>query len=315
MCQKHILCDNRKNHRGKCNKKLALTRQVLLIECVDDDPADLEDFASGPEVQGSFFSQTRLLPDNSAVVEAPVGSPKVLKDLQLPFTWSVTDASAWEQMLSSLMPHPQGRWPKSTCTRLVQDVVAQRSKVSSGPFKGNTIRHATTLDEVHALLPHIKWSSLSSCLDPMSGTNTISSVLQSSPDARHVRVYSNDWDDAVPADSHDDALQPRTWVRWASRWTADAVVTSPYFAFLDLLVPLMLLFVPVLIVHVPSTWLFSATPQRRRWLQEQYTAGRLHIVSNLPRGAPGPWRCCWAIFTQSSELLQAVVVRPAGICF
>lgn len=65
----------------------------------------------------------------------------------------------------------------------------------------------------------------------MSGANTISTALRSSQAARHMNVFSNDWDDAVLADSHDDALQPRSWVHWVARLNIEAVITSPYFAF------------------------------------------------------------------------------------
>ena len=321
MCQKTSECDKRDNHRGRCNAKLSLSQQVLLLE--DEQEVDLYSIILAKDsvsveskesvAEAETCSHENL--DSDLMMQAPVGVPEILQRHQVPFTWMVSDSDAWSQMLQSLMPHPQGRWPKSTCTRLVKDVQAQRSRLRYGPFQGNRIRHATVPEEVYALLPHIKWKSLSTCLDPMSGTNTISTVLQSSSSTRHVRVFSNDWDDSMQSDSHDDALQPRSWVKWAARWAVDAVITSPYFAFLDVMVPLMLLFVPVLIVHVPSTWLFSATQQRRRWLQEQYSAGKIHVISNLPRGAPGPWRCCWVVFTQTSDLLKAVVVDPAGLSF
>ena len=289
------------------NNDLSLPENMLLLRADPLSPG-FDAFVVVADTAG------RLV-DSAPQTEAPLRQLKRLEDLQLPFTWTITDPDVWNQMLSRLMPHPRGRWPKSTCTRLVKDAKLQESYLVDGPFKGNRVRHITLPEEIHALVPHIKWNSLTSCLDPMSGTNAISAVLRSLKSTRHVRVITNDWDETMQADMHDDALQPRSWMRWSVDRAIDAVITSPYFGFLDLVVPLMFLFVPILIVHVPSTWLFSATPQRRYWLQEQYDAGRLHVISNLPRGAPGPWRCCWVVLTHDSDLMKAVVVKPDGLSF
>ena len=311
MCQKTPDCNRKDNHRGECNAKLSQDGQLLLLE--DEQEIDLNSIILATDSLEP--TNSKLLTYTSTSVQAPVGTPAILRENRLPFTWIITDSDAWGQILHSLMPHPRGRWPKSTCTRLVNESEAQTSLLVRGPFQGNRIRHATVPDEVNALILHVKWNSFTTCFDPMNGTNTISSVIHSSNSTRHLRVHTNDWDSSVDADSHDDALQPRNWVHWTTRWNIDVVVTSPYFAFLDVMVPLMILFVPVVIVHVPSSWLFSATPQRRLWLQEQYSSGRIHIITNLPRGAPGPWRCCWVVFAQTNELLRATLVHPSGLSF
>ena len=80
---------------------------------------------------------------------------------------------------------------------------------------------------------------------------------------------------------------------------------------MDLAVPLMARFCPILFVHVPCKWVFSATETRSRWLQDLKDEGRLHLIANLPRGSAGPWRCYWLVILQHPEQRLEVMQNAA----
>ena len=110
----------------------------------------------------------------------------------------------------------------------------------------------------------------------------------------------------MDANSHKDALQPGNWVQWM-RLGVRAVVTSPFFAMLDLAVPLMVAACEVVMVHVPGSWTVNAPEPRATWLAELTAQGRVQFVANLPKGNAGREKCCWMCIFRTRELKQEVM--------
>ena len=219
-------------------------------------------------------------------------------------TWDIGSADDWGHMLQYYMPHPTG-WNQGVLTKIAHKVSDQAYPQEGRP----RIRHLTTPEEVRHLIPHIKWDKLKIGLDPWSGTSTIARELKDTKSSRHIRMFLNDIDPETTANDHKDALQPKNWVRWKRYFKQDFVITSPYFGALDIAVPVMAQYTKVLLVHVPGTWIFSATPQRRAWLTSLTDDGRLRVIMNLPRGNAGAWRSCWMIITDCKEQMAEVATN------
>ena len=113
---------------------------------------------------------------------------------------------------------------------------------------------------------------------------------------------------AVPR--HADALQPGFYRRAQAEQAIDAVVTSPWFAALDLALPLAVLAArAVACVHVPGHYITDAHPARVHYLRELMREGRLHVLWNLPKGPMGR-RCGWVIVFATPQLANWLI-RPA----
>ena len=151
--------------------------------------------------------------------------------------------------------------------------------------------------------------------DPWAGEATIERVLQAR--LPHLQVVGNEIDPRCKAHTSLDALQPENWERWRcgvgpQRRPYDAIVCSPYFPALDLAIPLMLQFTDVLFVHVQCTYVFSATDYRNAWFKELSDAGTMRIITNLPRGNSGAWKCCWLCIFRTRQLAQDIMKGRSG---
>ena len=157
----------------------------------------------------------------------------------------------------------------------------------------------------NALLDFLDISHLGRVIDPWSGLGTVAQGF-----ARHgIRVHTNDVEPARAADTHMDALQPGFYRMSRARVGLDAVVTSPWFATLDLALPLAVLAArTAACIHVPGHYITDAHPARATYLMRLIGEGRLHMLCNLPKGAMGR-RCVWIIIFASSAL-KDVLVRP-----
>jgi hypothetical protein len=240
---------------------------------------------------------------SNAAVRQGMGVPP-----KMPAFWDTSQPCAWAQMLEILMPG--STWAKVTLTNK-----AKAAQLTAAPedskFAGQSVRHRTSASEIAALIPHIKWDALQRGFDAWSGDNAIKHALQEHDDTRHIRILTNDIDPGTRANGHKDALQPGHWEKWMRFWKPQFLICSPLFMMMDLAVPLMARFCPILFVHVPCTWVFSATETRSRWLQDLKDEGRLQIIANLPRGSAGPWRCCWLIILQHPEQRPEIMHNAA----
>ena len=207
----------------------------------------------------------------------------------LPDCWDLTSPSGVSQALSLLMP---GSNSPGHITRLARLLAADSRGAA-------LLRSVPTLDaEVQALLAALDFSRCGLVFDPWSGTGAVARAVRQ----LGLRAVSNDLNPAYAADLHADALQPALYhhVRRAYG-RIDAAVFSPWFAYLDLAVPLAVAFAAyVVCVHVPGGYLTDARPARQAWLRQLQRAGRLHIITGLPAGPMGR-RCVWlCIFADSA---------------
>jgi len=188
-------------------------------------------------------------------------------------------------MLKTLLP--ERKWDAGAVTRRAR-LVSAGMLLALGP---QPIRHQTAVAEISPLLKYVRWDQFSVAFDPWAGVGTIPRVLcEAYP---HLSAHGNELDPRCKAYSTLDALQPGNWALWRQDLQYDVVVCSPYFPALDLAVPLMMEFAPVLFVHVRVDWLFSSSVQRQEWLGRLDAAGRTVIIVNLPRGNSGSLSCCW----------------------
>jgi len=93
-----------------------------------------------------------------------------------------------------------------------------------------------------------------------------------------------------------DALQPGNYRTWRDKYgSCDAVITSPWFAVLDIAVPLAVMASRVVAcVHVPSYYLTDMTESRARYFRKLSLEGRLHVIGHLEHGPIGR-RCIWVL--------------------
>jgi len=149
----------------------------------------------------------------------------------------------------------------------------------------------------------VKW------LDPFCGTGTIAKVLRQ----KHLQVVNNDVNQLHPADYHSDALQPGFYKKMLQKHEYQAIITSPWWAVLDIAVPLLAAFAKeVAWVHVPSYWFFDATEARGRFLYTLQQQGRLLIVGGLARGPMGRRSMWLGIFADKPRRDKAVAVAHEG---
>ena len=222
--------------------------------------------------------------------------------------WDTSSPTEWAAMLQQVVP---GDWHSSTVTRKAR-AASSMVVTKEGKFKGKPMRHETTTAEIEALIPHVNWVNLKHGLDPWCGTQNIATTLTSHSQCSHLTLHNNDLDDKVKADTHLDALQHGNWNAWTRRKT-DFIITSPLYIMLDIAVPLMMLFSPILFVHVPGTWIFSATERRKKWLNTLRAEGRLQAIMNLPQGNAGPWRGCWLVITRHRQGREQLMVTQEDI--
>jgi hypothetical protein len=142
-------------------------------------------------------------------------------------------------------------------------------------------------------------------LEPFNGTGAISSALR----AVGHRVLTNDLSLVRPADLHLDALQPEFYTTVARQLAApiDAIVTSPWFAVLDIVLPLLVAAARVVVcVHVPGHYVSSGVEPRHQYLRQLQREGRLLVLFGLPRAATG-WRCAWLVIFRSAALKRQLL--------
>ncbi|KAK3258951.1 hypothetical protein CYMTET_32028 [Cymbomonas tetramitiformis] len=131
----------------------------------------------------------------------------------------------------------------------------------------------------------------------------ISEVMQK--EGPRLRFMNNDWNSQLGWPEARDALQLGNWRLWEEQYgQADAMVTSPWFAVLDLAFPLAVMFSRVVTwVHVPSHYMTDMAEHRAAYFRKLARAGRLHAIGHLEHGPIGPAGVCgcWCSATPRSE--------------
>jgi hypothetical protein len=210
--------------------------------------------------------------------------------------------SDFQQSLDLLMP---GVRTESILSRMCTALVRGMESVSD-------LQVVPTLQsEVFALMNCMQVPLDSTVLDPCAGQGGIVSALRS---LGYV-VKSNDVNPEHACDACEDAMQPVFY----KRHPADYIVCSPWFAMLDVFLPLMVAAsVKACFLHVPGHYYTSATPCRLSYLAALAAAGRLFVLTGLPVGPVGR-RCLWlCVFPDAASCRRhvrtgAVLEHGAGI--
>ncbi|XRB21863.1 hypothetical protein RI054_28g117120 [Pseudoscourfieldia marina] len=129
------------------------------------------------------------------------------------------------------------------------------------------------------LTEHVDMDEVEWILDPFAGTKAVAEHFK----GRGARVISNDLNPAHGAELAMNACQPAFWQHMAKQGL-EAVVCSPWFDCLDLVVPLMVgAAAKVVCVHVSYSF-YATMPRARAVLLKQWMdAGRVVVIGNLPR--------------------------------
>ena len=98
-------------------------------------------------------------------------------------------------------------------------------------------------------------------------------------------MVSNDANPQHGAQFAEDAGQVWFWKKLGERvGAAPAVVTSPWFELLDLVIPLMVRVSPIVVcVHVPYGYVTAAPEARHKYFRGLAEEGRLFMVVGLSR--------------------------------
>ena len=205
-----------------------------------------------------------------------------------PDTWDLSSSTGVNQALQALMPGPRA---DHRLTRLAQ-------LASVGMCNPHQLQVVCTEPvETQVLLKHLHSLAGYSLMDPFCGTGGIVNVLRQ----HDLVVSTNDLNPVHDADSHEDALQPCFY----KDKSVDVFVTSPYFAVLDLALPLMVHFAKVaVIVHVPGHYLYDPTEPRQRYFYSLIE--RMAVILGLPKGPLGR-RCAWLIIARSPSVLKGLL--------
>lgn len=199
--------------------------------------------------------------------------------------WDLTTRKGVHAALQMMMP---GQWAEGHVTRMHNQLTAINTAVAQG---GDTPLVRTTQDEVTALQQLVDFTQMGGVLDPWSGTGMVAAAFG----AAQVQVCSNDINPRQPADTHCDALQPTFYRQVARRIGLDAIVTSPWFAVLDLALPLAVMAArSVACIHVPGHFVTDAHPRRRAYLRALMHEGRVHMHF-LDKKGPMGRRCLWLL--------------------
>ncbi|KAK3274948.1 hypothetical protein CYMTET_16901 [Cymbomonas tetramitiformis] len=165
----------------------------------------------------------------------------------------------------------------------------------------------TVPQEVRRLAHEVTWEKITQVWDPWAGTGVIGKVM--SLEWPHLKVMNNDWNPQLKWHEALNALQPGNYRAWKEKYgVCDAVVTSPWFAVLDIALPLAVLASRVVAcIHVPSHYMTDMTESRAQYFRKLCHAGRLHVIGHLEHGPIGR-RCMWVMVFRN-PLTRARMLR------
>ena len=262
----------------------------ITYEDGDSETMDLEELQWVLNQQSEWLATIPKMRDVAAVLCSLRAVPH-----QQP--WDLSTADGVLRALELLMP---GQWPQKHASFLARRLPGGQAVDASQP-----LRHVPTLEtEVTALLDCVDFRGCARVLDPWSGDGAVARVFN----ARGLPVTTNDLDSQRAATWHEDALQPGFYSAMRARLgRLDALVFSSWFTFLDLALPLAASAADVVAcAHVPGHWLTDAPPPRQAWLRSLQSAGRLAIVTGLPRGPMGR-RCLWVCVFKTAQLRKRML--------
>jgi len=235
-----------------------------------------------------------LVANANSLLTVPTG-PQSLQ--QLPAEWDLSKSDVLRAALQGFMP---GHWDPTHVTKLSQGMTGG----VKAPQEFSELKCvATAAEEVEPLLGCLHMQHIHTVLEPFTGTGGIANVLRRS---KHV-VITNDLNPKHRALMHQDALQPGFYQRVLKITPIDMVICSPWFAHLDIALPLAVLTATKMVaVHIPAHYWTNATLARYAYLKPFFTTERAHFVWGLPRGPMG-MRCAWLCIFASSTLKQQLL--------
>jgi hypothetical protein len=211
-------------------------------------------------------------------------------------------------VMANLKRHMPGPWTKGHASRLFNCLPGNRNFLQSAT--GLPERVLTVTNEFTHLVDHVVFDKIKLALDPWSGTGSTAHTLRADTRTTHVNVILSDADYSVGADHYGNALDP-TFMNGLRAYYAnriDVIVTSPWFAMLDLALPTMInIATRAVFCHVPGHYLTNMPHGRRDWIRQLIREGRVHALSNLPVGPYGRacvWLCIFKTRADKSELLR-----------
>ncbi len=277
--------------RGKNSKERVWVKGILQYRGPEYAPLYLTaKFENGVQQQVRL-REARALIRNSTQVNMAVVNVPTLYDL--PDTWDLTQPEQTRTALETLMP---GTYDPAHVTKLAKAI---RETTNLAVMRCVE----TTTAEVDPLLAVMDFTTCFNILDPWSGTLGVSRAFR----AHNIHLLTNDINPAAHADFHADALQPHFYRSLRKAAPLDTIVMSPWFAFLDLAIPLAALAAEKCVcVHVPGHYFTNGFPARFRWLQSWADSDRLHFIWGLPRG-PAGMRCGWLMFFRTPEIKREMV--------
>jgi hypothetical protein len=192
--------------------------------------------------------------------------------------------------LRRLMPGP---WRQPHATRLFNRLPGQKDFLQ--PTTESPERVPTLPDEYTPLLARLRFSAVSSVVDPFCGSGSTAHQLHIWPQSRHVSVTLSDADFAVGAHLHGNALDTTYLAQLRTEHGPfDVVITSPWFTMLDLALPLLIMLAEkAVFCHVPGHYITNMPQGRKRWLRGLCTNRRVLAITNLPRSPMGFFSCLW----------------------
>jgi hypothetical protein len=214
----------------------------------------------------------------------------------LPPQLKLNESSSLQAVLQMFMP---GHWDKAHVTKLSQHMPGGSKflHVRNSPNPGVPACVATGEQELAPLLECTRFSPSYVFLDPWSGTGGISSVLA----GLGYTVITNDINPNTPAELHQDALQPAFYQKLLRVTPVDVIILSPWFAFLDVAIPLAVLAASVCVcVHIPGHYFTNAVMPRYAYLKPYFQLDTAHFVWGLPRGPMG-MRCAWLLLFRTKK--------------
>jgi hypothetical protein len=231
------------------------------------------------------FVKHRLVASSAAAAQLPPEEAR---------TWEYSSATEVHAALQALMPGP---WAPKHVTRLSKLIDQALSQPHLAPLA------PTDIAEVQPLLAAVDFTQVGAILDPWAGTGSVKLSFAGAG----LPVVDNDINPRSPARWHENALQPSFYLRVAQRVSIGAVVTSPWFAVLDLALPLAASAAQsVACVHAPGHYLTDAHPSRVAYLRRLMQENRIHFLWNLPKGPSGR-RCCWILIFASAAHMKLLL--------
>jgi hypothetical protein len=192
-------------------------------------------------------------------------------------------ADALRAELERYMP---GVWPESTVTRLAKFLPGQADFLQPATGKPECV--VTLAEEYECLLRAIDFGSLLALVDPFAGSGTTRRVMEP---ATGVSVVLSDifpWSGELQLYNALEARDMRQLTAGLSPGTW-AFVTSPWFKFNDLALPVMMEAGPAAVfAHVSHHYVFDSHERRKKWM-EQYD---VHVILIEMRGNVGR-HCVW----------------------